>query len=341
MIHCAIISETRVYITNNYVDLNQLQRKICNILQQQFPICPEPFAQMASMCEITEEVLINEVRALERSGILKRISGLINYSAIGRTSVLVAGHVPDAILNKVVSGVNMLDGVSHNYLRDHHLNLWFTLQADSNETINQILSNLALQFGVSLLTFPAKSTFKLKAVFGASQAMAKKASINRLYTGEAIPLNACEKYILERVSEPLEIVSRPFDFMCNDDLGIAQVMDIIGSLCERGVIRRISGILDQRMLGYAANVLFVAYISKRLKTIARQFVKLDIVTHCYEREAGDNWSYNFYAMTHAKTLDDIKALLEPIIKQYEIKSFEYLPTLEELKKQPVKLKFDE
>jgi DNA-binding Lrp family transcriptional regulator len=296
---------------------------------------------IADECEVSEDVLLDEVRALERLGVLKRICGMVNYSALGRISVLVAGRIPEEKLNQVISSVNLLGGVSHNYLRDHEMNLWFTLQTDSSEKINRILSGLALDHGVRLISLPAKQTFKLRAVFGGFKDSAKRLSGGKIYTGEPIQLNSSEKYILERVSEPLEIVSRPFDSMCMEDIDIAGVIEIIESLCERGVIRRISGILDQRKLGYGANVLFAADISKRLKTIGKEFAKLDIVTHCYERYPADGWPYNFYAMTHAKTIDGIKELLEPIIEKHHIEHFQYLPTIRELKKQPVKLKFDE
>ena len=46
--------------------------------------------------------------------------------------------------------VNRYPGVTHNYLRQHRFNVWFTLIAQSLERLDQILAEISAASGVGL-----------------------------------------------------------------------------------------------------------------------------------------------------------------------------------------------
>jgi len=73
-------------------------------------------------------------------------------------STLIAAHVEQDKLSAVADAVNSLHGVSHNYLRNHYYNLWFTLKSSN---IDEILKNLSEKFGILFLSFPSTVRHKL------------------------------------------------------------------------------------------------------------------------------------------------------------------------------------
>lgn len=71
---------------------------------------------------------------------------------------LVAAHIEQDNLSAVADAVNLLPGVSHNYLRNHYYNLWFTLKSSN---IGETLNDLSQRFGILFLSFPATARHKL------------------------------------------------------------------------------------------------------------------------------------------------------------------------------------
>ncbi|HSV26680.1 MAG TPA: hypothetical protein VLH60_02200, partial [Sedimentisphaerales bacterium] len=142
-------------------ELTDLQKKLCEALQDSLPLCSRPFAELAAFLGTDEQTILNETLALRNCGVIRRLGPFIDYHALGRVSALVAGHVDENMLAEVVKLVNAQPGVSHNYLRGHHYNLWFTLQADSAGKIEQILTSLTAETGVTFHRLPAIRSFKL------------------------------------------------------------------------------------------------------------------------------------------------------------------------------------
>ena len=124
------------------LNLTRLQKQLCNMLQEGLPICSRPFAEIAKSLNSNEKKVLQEINRLKINGTIRRICALVNYRALGRISTLVAAHVPEPNLQEIVEAVNSLENVSHNYLREHYYNLWFTLQGQTTEEIELTFSEL-------------------------------------------------------------------------------------------------------------------------------------------------------------------------------------------------------
>ena len=148
--------------------LTPLQKRLCNILQEGLPVCPRPFAEIAKLLDSTERIILREIRELKRKGLIRRLGAVINYRALGKVSTLVTSHVPDEDVPEVTAVINSLPGVSHNYLRKHHYNLWFTLQANSQAEIETTLLELSSRFGTEFYNLPVEQSFKLDVRFDAA-----------------------------------------------------------------------------------------------------------------------------------------------------------------------------
>lgn len=76
-------------------------------------------------------------------------------------STLIAAHIEEDKISAVADAVNSLPNVSHNYLRNHHYNLWFTLKASDFSQIDKTIDELSKRFKTPFLSFPATKRRKL------------------------------------------------------------------------------------------------------------------------------------------------------------------------------------
>lgn len=322
------------------VRLTKLQRQLCNELQKGLPVRSRPFDDLAGFLGSDEETILQQIAQLKKEGFIRRISALINHRALGKTSTLAAAHVPQENLQEVTQAVNSLEGVSHNYLRKHHYNLWFTLQGRSAEEIALTLSNLSGRFGIDFHSLPVTHVFKLDVRFDAEgQSPLTEESVD-VPKSEKVQLSESEKRILSKLQQDLQVTPKPFEFLCGEGFGSEEVLQIIQALIDKGVIRRIAAMVDYHKLGFVHNVLFVSEVTAgRVVEAGERLARFRMVSHCYERRTFEGWPYNLFAMMHAKSMGDIQRVIDKFIEAGGIKSFELLPTVEELKKRSVKHTF--
>lgn len=317
--------------------LTKLQKRLCNVLQKGLPVCSRPFGEIAKLLDSEESTVLCQIEHLKAAGVIRRISALINYRALGRVSTLAAAHIRQENLDEVVEAVNSLDGVSHSYLREHYYNLWFTLQAKLPEQIDVALSNLSRRFGIDFRSLPVVHTFKLNVCFDANGNGLMLKGVEDVPKSEIVELSDSQKLILSRLQSGLEPAARPFDFLCGEGLEEKDVLRITQELIDKGVIRRIAAVVDHRKLGFAANVLFACEVGQdRVVEVGKRLAHLPIVSHCYERRTFEDWPYNLFAMMHGRYMGEVKEMISKFVEAEKIGAFELLPTAAELKKQPVK-----
>ncbi len=318
--------------------MTKFQKQLCNALQNGLPICWRPFAETAQSLCSDEAKVLQQTKQLKDLGLIRRISAIVNHRALGLTSTLIAAHVPEQNLPEVVEAVNSLDGVSHNYSRHHHYNLWFTLQAKTPEQIRDTVLNIGGRFGVDFHNLPVKRVFKLDVKFDATgQGQALLQQIQKTPEAEPVELDENEKLILSKLQNNLELIEEPFAFLCDEGLANENVLKIIAELIVKGVIRRIAAVVDYRKLGFVANVLFVGEVpQERIVSAGKRLARFAVVSHCYERETFEGWPYNLFAMMHSQSMGQIQHVINKFTEAEQIKSFQLLPTAAEFKKQPVR-----
>jgi len=321
--------------------LTKFQKQLCNILQDGLPLSPDPFDKIAASLNAPTETVLREIKSLQNSGLIRRIAPIINCRALGFTATLVTAHIPENKIPQVAQAVNSINNVSHNYLRDHHYNLWFTLIAPSKTKINRTLANLSADCDCVFHSLPALRTFKLNVRFDADsdgrRLMQDDAKIPQT---NPVNLSETEKLVLSKLQNGLKPVQHPFEPLAADGLNEQDVLKIIQRLLNKGVIRRLAAIVDYRTLGFTANALFVAEVpEEKILNAGRNLAALPLVSHCYQRATFQNWPYNLFAMLHSRSLDQIKDAASRFTQSQNITASALLPSVEELKKIPVKYDF--
>ncbi len=321
--------------------LTQLQKRLCNILQDGLPISQKPFAAIAQSLDSDEDAVLHEIKALKETGIIRRIGASINYAAMGKVSTLVTAHIPEEKLGEIAEAVNAIENVSHNYHRRHYYNMWFTLQGDSVSEIEDTITELSGRFGVEFHSLPVKRYFKLDVRFDAEQMLpAETANVERITSTKVVELDTREKKILSKLQNGIEIIAEPFKFLRDEKLKMDEVLEIIQGLIDKGVIRRIAAVMEHRKLGFTANVLFVCKVDEnKIEQAGNALARFGAVSHCYERKTFEGWPYNLFAMMHGRNMGDIQHIIDKFTKSQQIDSFELLPTITEFKKQPVRYRF--
>jgi len=146
--------------------MNDIDKTLLNILQKEFPLTERPFLAVAKKCGLSEEEVIEHVQKLKEEGVIRRIGAVFDGGKLGRISTLCAGRVPEEKLDNFVSVVNDYSGVTHNYLRKNDYNVWFTVNAENEQDIDNFLTRLTAQTGVTdILKMRAVKTFKINATF--------------------------------------------------------------------------------------------------------------------------------------------------------------------------------
>ena len=149
--------------------MDDTDKQILDIIQTGFPIEPRPYAVIGAQVGLTESEALARVRALRGKGIIRRIGANFQSAKIGFTSTLCAASVPPESLDAFIAVVNAHPGVTHNYLRDHPINVWFTMIGPSIQAIRDDLAAITAATGVSVLNLPADRLFKIRVDFAMSE----------------------------------------------------------------------------------------------------------------------------------------------------------------------------
>jgi siroheme decarboxylase len=139
--------------------MDALDRRIVTELQGGFPLCPRPFAEAARRFEISESELLERLDALVARGVLSRFGPLFDVERLGGVYVLAAMEVPEADFERVAGLVNRHPEVAHNYEREHRLNMWFVVAAESPERAEAVLARIGRETGLKVYPLPKLEEF--------------------------------------------------------------------------------------------------------------------------------------------------------------------------------------
>ena len=147
-------------------DLDLTDRRLLDIIQTGFPLEARPYARLGRELGLPENEVLERVRGLKARGVIRRLGANFDSRRLGWKSTLCGAKVPEGQLEAFIAEVNRLPGVTHNYLRDHLYNVWFTLIAPSETALDATLRDLTRRTGIVPLNLPAQKTYKLKVDFG-------------------------------------------------------------------------------------------------------------------------------------------------------------------------------
>jgi len=145
--------------------MDAIDKKILDIIQTEFPLESRPYQAIGKQVGQTEAETLARIRALTEKGVIRRIGANFQSRKLGWRSTLCAASVPEEKLEEFVAEVNQHPGVTHNYLREHDKNVWFTYIGPSWENVVETLDSITAKTGIPILNMPAEQMFKIKVDF--------------------------------------------------------------------------------------------------------------------------------------------------------------------------------
>ena len=358
--------------------MNDLNQKLLAIIQDGFPLVERPYLRLAEMlnCDggkdagekcanlvVTEQKVFDEVEKMRASGVIRRIGGVYDSKKLGFISRLCAGkvltsendfsaeHHAQTPMEKFAAVVNDEPAITHNYIRSHEYNVWFTVIAENESAIQAVVDRVCSQtdlHDVHVLT--ATKKYKINTVMGKgtnrhSEDRRTEESSNFLRT-----LSEADKFRIHIACDDIPHTLTPFK-----DWGVS--CDELHEDLATKRMRRFGAILRHQDAGFPCNAMVCFCLDERPKTSVgsesneklaesrhsdnrrleesskiKSLAKKHFVSHCYERPSFKSFPYNLYAMMHAQTPEELDGFIKESVALLDNPEYVVLHSLKELKK---------
>ncbi|MEK6278056.1 MAG: Lrp/AsnC family transcriptional regulator [Actinomycetota bacterium] len=302
------------------IPLDDTDKRLMNLLQSSFPLEREPFELLASEAELPADEVKTRTRRLLDKRIIREITPIFDTRALGYSSMLVAAKVDAEHPQRPARVVNSHPGVSHNYLRTHNFNLWFTIATppDSELGLEGTLEVLMDLTGAeSMRQLPTLTLFKINMnleMEGGTEALSSAVEAAPPRELEAQPYDETDVAVIRALQGPMDVADRPYDAAAAEaGMEPAALLDRLRGMVERKLLRRVAAILYHRRAGFSANGMGVWKVPEdEIAETGRRMAAFRGISHCYQRPTYPDWPYSVFTMAHGRSKDECDAILDSI-----------------------------
>jgi DNA-binding Lrp family transcriptional regulator len=249
-----------------------LKTLVAERLQRGIALVEHPYRMIASELGCDEAMVLALTNELIREGYIRSFGAFVDFERLGYESLLCGLAVPEEQVSSVAAIVNERREVTHNYLRGHLINMWFTVllpRTDEAGTrgrerfFEEVLSACECPFiaattEIRLKLRPnfrfshdeyAESPFEEPTTFLEDDLLDSR-------TLNETPLNAEARTMLSLLQKNFPAVPEPFELPARKlELSVPQLLRRLRTLEESRILRRIGASLHHRRKGYNANAL--------------------------------------------------------------------------------------
>jgi len=321
--------------------VDELSTQLLDRIQTELPLVERPYAALADQLGSDEQTVIDRVSALREQRVIRQISAIFDSRRLGYRGMLVAARMPAERQDEAAAVFSTHPGVSHNYLREHELNVWFTLTVSPRSLLGldrtvELLGELA---DVDVIRpMPALRFFKIgvdldvKGDRDPAAKLVKAKPVRKSPPPEALTdrdLDAIRALQCDLTAEP-----EPFRALASQ-WGFEQeeLLAYGRSFGETGQMRRYSAVLAHRNAGFVQNGMGVWKVpEERLDECGHAMAAFRGVSHCYQRPTYPDWPYNLFSMTHGRTKAECEAVLAAVAAETGLDDYSVLYSTKEYKK---------
>ncbi|OWV24291.1 AsnC family transcriptional regulator [Fibrobacter sp. UWB2] len=320
-----------------------LSQKLLAIIQDGFPLVERPYKALAEMLNVSEQDVFDEVEKMRASGVIRRIGGVYDSKKLGFISRLCAGKVPASSLDfsaephsqtpmeKFAAVVMNEPAITHNYIRSHEYNVWFTVIVENESAIQTVVDRVCSEtdlHDVHVLT--ATKKYKINTVMGkGAGAPSKNVFASAVRQSPENALTEADRTRIHIACDDIPHSLTPFK-----DWGVS--CDELREDIAAKRMRRFGAILRHQDAGFPCNAMVCFMLDEgtlaNSESAGSLLAKKHYVSHCYERPSFENFPYNLYAMMHAQTPEELNGYIKESVALLDNLEYVVLHSLKELKK---------
>lgn len=344
--------------------MTEFELQILDIVQDGFPIVERPYAAIAEIYRDryghtpgSEQDVFEAVESLRNEGVIRRLGGVYDTKRLGLVSRLCAGKVPsvatgaadDSALEQFAATVMDIPAITHNYVRSHEYNVWFTVIAESETALQSIIEKLCAETALhDTHAMPALKMFKINTVMSVIEG--RKANVQN---EPSVILNSSA--VIQSGAKNLESLSE-FDkarirlLSGNIPHSLTPFTDLFQSVIQSGEktleevlvsanedltskrMRRFGAVLRHQNAGFPCNAMVCFDAGENAADAGAKLAANPHVSHCYERPPFEGFSYNVYGMFHAQSEEELNGFVHEAVETLGNPRFAVLHSLRELKK---------
>ena len=297
--------------------MDDLDTQLLDRIQTELPLVERPYAALAETLGSDEDTVLERIAALREQKVIRQISAIFDSRRLGYRGMLVAARMPAERQDEAAAVFSTHPGVSHNYLREHELNVWFTLTVSPRSQLGldrtvELLGELA-EVDV-IRPMPALRFFKIGVDLDVKGDRAPAAKLVKAQPARKAPppesltdrdLDAIRALQLDlRPSPSRSWSSRPSRLRRPTSCSSSATRSSRPARCAAtppcSPTARPASFKRHGRLGRARGA---------PRRVRRAMAAFPGVSHCYQRPTYPDWPYNLFSMTHGRTKDECEAVL--------------------------------
>lgn len=291
---------------------NRLEFALIDRWQHDFPLVERPFEVVGRSAALDQNETIGVFRRMWEKDLISRIGAVVRPNTVG-ASTLAALAVPSERLEVVADIVSREPLVTHNYEREHLLNLWFVIAGAAAREVAASIRSIKNQTGLDVVDLPMLRPYHLGLGFPLQGARLRRREVENV----AIDYHpdARDRRILAAIENGLPLLEYPYRAVAEGlELDQAEVIARLKHLVSVGVVTRFGCVVRHDRLGYRSNAMAVWDIpDEMVDTVAASFARNPNVTLCYRRPRRlPDWPYNIFCMVHARSRHEAYAAIDEI-----------------------------
>jgi DNA-binding Lrp family transcriptional regulator len=320
-----------------------LSQKLLAIIQDGFPLVERPYKALAEMLNVSEQDVFDEVEKMRASGVIRRIGGVYDSKKLGFISRLCAGKVPASSLDfsaephsqtpmeKFAAVVMSEPAITHNYIRSHEYNVWFTVIVENESAIQTVVDRVCSETDLHYVhVLTATKKYKINTVMGkGAGAPSKNVFASAVRQSPENALTETDRTRIHIACDDIPHSLTPFK-----DWGVS--CDELREDLAAKRMRRFGAILRHQDAGFPCNAMVCFMLDEgtlaNSESAGSLLAKKHYVSHCYERPSFENFPYNLYAMMHAQTPEELNGYIKESVALLDNPEYVVLHSLKELKK---------
>ena len=323
------------------IALDELDKRLLNLMQGSFPIAPRPYEHVAAQAGVTEAEVLARVQRLLDERIIRQVTPIFDTRALGYSSMLVAAKVDPENPWRAAQIINEHPGVSHNYLRNHEFNIWFTIATEPGSPLGlradargpgrawRAPSRCASCRRSSCSRSAWTSRWR-----PAPMRWPRRPRRSRRPRPSPSPTTSATSRSSARCRATCRSITEPYA-PAAASLGLTQddFLAHLQGMQERRLLRRVAAILYHRRAGFSANGMGVWKVpDEQIMEIGMRMASFRGISHCYQRPTYADWPYSVFTMAHGRSKEECDAILDSIAADTGISERSTLYSSTEFKK---------